>query len=246
MSTYVYGFTHTAHPLPVAGLVGVGAQAPPVRLVRQDGLVAVVSDAPENLRAKRRDLEAHQRVLDALCSAGTVLPMRFGMVAPDDEAVRSELAASAARYTDLLGELAGRTEVNVKGEHREQAILTDVLLRHRELRERNEALRAAGGGAYADRAAFGERVAAAVEQRRDHDAERVLARLRPHASRVRLGPPVDGCFVNASFLVPTTALSAFESSVYQLRDEMAAYADVRWFGPLPPYSFVAEDARTEA
>jgi hypothetical protein len=35
------------------------------RIVRQEGLVAVPSDAPEGLRAKRRDLEAHQGSYDA-------------------------------------------------------------------------------------------------------------------------------------------------------------------------------------
>jgi hypothetical protein len=35
------------------------------RIVRQEGLVAVPSDAPEGLRAKRRDLEAHQDSYDA-------------------------------------------------------------------------------------------------------------------------------------------------------------------------------------
>jgi hypothetical protein len=35
-------------------------------IVRHEGLVAVVSDAPEDLRAKRRDLEAHDEVLEAL------------------------------------------------------------------------------------------------------------------------------------------------------------------------------------
>jgi hypothetical protein len=35
------------------------------RIVRQEGLVAVPSDAPEGLRAKRRDLEAHQVSYDA-------------------------------------------------------------------------------------------------------------------------------------------------------------------------------------
>jgi hypothetical protein len=35
-------------------------------IVRHEGLVAVVSDAPDNLRAKRRDLVAHDEVLEAL------------------------------------------------------------------------------------------------------------------------------------------------------------------------------------
>ena len=54
MSSYVYCVTRASHPLPLEGAVGVGEHAPALRLVREQDLVAVVSDAPENLRAKRR------------------------------------------------------------------------------------------------------------------------------------------------------------------------------------------------
>ena len=63
MSTYVYGFTGSSHPLSIDGMTGVGADAPTLRVLRCGDLAAVVSDAPESLRARRRDLEAHHRIL---------------------------------------------------------------------------------------------------------------------------------------------------------------------------------------
>jgi Gas vesicle synthesis protein GvpL/GvpF len=239
MSTYVYGFTRARHPLPIDGVNGVGEQAPPLRVVRHDDLSAVVSDAPPGLRAKRRDLDAHARVLEALSAAGTVLPMRFGTVAADDEAVEAQLAAEAARYSGLLSRLDGCVEINVKAFHREDEVLRELLREHRELREANAALRAAGGGSHQDKVAFGERIAAALEDRRAQDARRVVAALRPHASEVNLGPPVDGCFANASFLVGSGERKAFEGSLSRLRQELSALVDLRRYGPLPPYSFVA-------
>lgn len=240
MSTYVYGVATATHPLPIDGLTGVGAEKASVRLIREGGLVAVVSDAPDGLRAKRRDLEAHERVLESLCASGTVMPMRFGMVASDDAMVQAELTSKAAQYTDLLAELNDHVELNVKGVHNEDALLGDLLQRRADLRERNDALREAGGGAQ-DRIAFGKQVAAAVEERRGQDADRLVAQLESHASRVRLGPPVDGCFVNASFLVASADREAFDAAVATLREAADGYADVRVFGPLPPYSFVQTD-----
>lgn len=183
MSTYVYAFTGASHPLPIDGLAGVGERKPALRLVRQDGLAAVVSDAPENLRAKRRDVEAHERVLDTLLAAGTVLPMRFGTVAADDDAVKAELASEAKRYTRLLRRLGGKVEVNVKAVHREEAVLRELLLGDRELRKRSEALRASGGGSQQDQVAFGQQVSAALDARRSQDADRVVAELRPRVGR---------------------------------------------------------------
>jgi Gas vesicle synthesis protein GvpL/GvpF len=243
MSTYVYAFTHSAHRLAVDGLTGVGAEAHPLRVVRHDGLAAVVSDAPESLRAKRRDLETHHRVLESLGQGGPVLPMRFGMLAPDDAAVQATLASGADHYRALLGRVDGKVELNVKAIHREEPLLRELLLEHRTLRERSEVLRDNGGGTHADKVAFGERVMAAVEDRRVRDAERVLAALRPHAALVSLGPPAD-CFVNASFLVAAAARPGFDASLARLREELAAVADVRMHGPLPPYSFVAVEPVT--
>lgn len=236
MSTYVYGFTRATHRLAVNGLRGVGSQ--PLRVLSGSGLAAVVSDAPEGLRAKRRDLEAHEAVLDALTAAGTVLPMRFGTVAPRDVAVVTELEANAPRYRQLLAKLAGCVELNVKASHREDAVLGELLQRDRALRERNQALRTRGGGSYDERVEFGEAVAAALAERRAQDASVVVAALRPHASQISVGPDVDGSFVNVSFLVTDSDRTRFDASVSELGRELAGIADVRCYGPLPPYSFV--------
>jgi Gas vesicle synthesis protein GvpL/GvpF len=238
MSTYVYGFTRSSHPLSIDGMTGVGADAPTLRVLRCGGLAAVVSDAPESLRARRRDLETHHRILQTLGTAGTVLPMRFGVVAPDDSTIEAELRVEAAHYCGLLVRLAGKVELNVKGTHRQDAILRALLLENDTLRARNDALRARGGGSYADQVRFGEDLAAALEDRRGEDATEVLARLEPLACDTRLGTEAGG-FVNASFLVDAAARQAFEASFAAPQREMSAIADVRLFGPLPPYSFVS-------
>jgi Gas vesicle synthesis protein GvpL/GvpF len=242
MSSYVYCVTRASHPLPLEAAVGVGRHAPALRLVREQDLVAVVSDAPESLRAKRRDLVKHDAVVGRMHAAGTVLPMRFGMVAPDDEAVRTELRSGARRYGELLSRIDGHVELNVKGVHAEEALLRDVLLRNDALRARAHTLRAADGGGHQDKVAFGEHVAAAVAERGARDAAQVIARLQSHAAQVRRGPPVDGCFVNASFLVASGARPDFDGALSRLRRELPGYASVESYGPLPPYSFVVSEA----
>ena len=85
-------------------------------------------------------------------------------------------------------------------------------------------------------------MAAAVETRRAQDSTTVAAILKPHASAIQIGPLVDGCFVNASFLVATERRAAFDAALQKLRDNVDGYADVQLFGPLPPYSFVTNGA----
>lgn len=63
MGTYVYGIIHASHT-PLPDMDGRGEPPRPVRVLRQGEVAAFVSDAPDQLRPKRRDLLAHQRVLD--------------------------------------------------------------------------------------------------------------------------------------------------------------------------------------
>jgi len=92
---------------------------------------------------------------------------------------------------------------------------------------------------------FGQELAAALEDRRGEDARDVLARLEPHACDTRLGAEAGG-FVNASFLVDAAARQAFELSFAELQREMSEVADLRLFGPLPPYSFVSPPGRSRS
>ncbi|MFE0083712.1 GvpL/GvpF family gas vesicle protein, partial [[Kitasatospora] papulosa] len=59
---YVYAIVPAGQALP-AGAVGVGSPAAALRLVDGGRVTAVVSAAPPQLRARRRDLMAHLEVL---------------------------------------------------------------------------------------------------------------------------------------------------------------------------------------
>ena len=98
MSTYVYGIIRAAHSPPRQDIQGIGDPPRPVRVLREGELAAIVSDAPEELRPKRRDLLAHQRVLDEAGAGGVVLPMRFGSASPDADTVTTVLAFVAIAF----------------------------------------------------------------------------------------------------------------------------------------------------
>ncbi|MEI5528398.1 GvpL/GvpF family gas vesicle protein, partial [Streptomyces brasiliscabiei] len=81
----------------------------------------------------------------------SLLPMRFGSVAPDDASVTAVLAERAKHYRERLGALDGKVEYNVKASHDEEAVLHRVMGENPELRAMTEANRQAGGGSYEDR-----------------------------------------------------------------------------------------------
>ncbi|MCX4547131.1 GvpL/GvpF family gas vesicle protein [Streptomyces sp. NBC_01565] len=235
MSTYVYGIARASQGLPHA-IDGIGEPPLPVRTVRAGELVALVSDAPTELKAKRRDLLAHQRVVIQAQAGGPVLPMRFGGVSPDDDAVGTVLSEHHDQYLERLEALAGRDEFNVKANHDEEAVLFAVLAADPELRARHQANRSAGGGTHEDKLLFGELVARAVSERERADAVLIAETLAPLTRGVHRGPESTGWLANLSFLVDRERREDFLAAVRALH-EQHEHLQVQVTGPLPPYSF---------
>ncbi|MEU9896261.1 GvpL/GvpF family gas vesicle protein [Streptomyces phaeochromogenes] len=237
MSTYVYGITTSSHPSLPDGMEGVGEPARQVRIIKEGDLAAVVSDAPEGLRPKRRDLLAHQNVLAETGAAAAVLPMRFGSLSPDDAAVAGVLAERADHFKERLEALSGKVEYNVKATHDEEAVLHRVMSEHPDVRALTEANRKAGGGSYDDKLRLGEAVVAAVKHREAEDAAELQRVLGPVAAAVSVGPESTGWLANVSFLVERASAEDFIAAVDEVRKGQP-HLEVRLHGPLPPYSFV--------
>ncbi|MGW0332757.1 GvpL/GvpF family gas vesicle protein [Streptomyces sp. NPDC003011] len=237
MSTYVYGITASSHPGLPEGMAGVGDPPLPVRILREGELAAVVSDAPEGLRPKRKDLLAHQNVLSEVGAEGCILPMRFGSVAPDDGTVTGVLAERADHYQERLRTLDGKVEYNVKATHDEEAVLHRVMSESPEIRALTEANRQSGGGSYEQKLQLGEMVVAAVKAREAEDSGEVQRALEPLAEAISVGPESSGWLANVSFLVGRDSAAEFLNAVEEIR-KGHPHLELRVNGPLPPYSFV--------
>lgn len=234
---YLYGVVRTGHRLPDA-LAGVGRPPETLRLLACGATSAVVSAAPDGLRARRRDLLAHQEVLLALAAGGPVLPMRFGSVAPGEDTVREQLTAAEDGHLRALERIAGRRELNVKVSVTEDG-LGALLREDAQVRRLREAVRRRPG--YEANVRLGEAVAAGLERRARQAAADVAAELSALASGTADGPATGDCVRSTSFLVDAEATDTFRAAVERLAHRHREAAVLRLTGPLPCYSFVAAE-----
>lgn len=237
MPTYIYAITAADHPLRLDGLSGVGEPAADLRTVKTRDLGAVVSDTPADLRAKRRDLVAHQSVLERLMADGAALPMRFGLVGPDDEQVRTALDQGKDSYTARLAELDGRLEYNLKVSREEESLLREILTQSAEARRLSEYTRE-NPGAQNEKMALGELVSQEIQARQEAMAKDVAQTLASAAERVSEGEPTKTHFLNVSFLVRRDEAAAFSQAVHEEAERRGEDYAFSLNGPLPPYSFV--------
>lgn len=236
---YVYAIVRPGTVLP-KGLGGVGSPPEALRTISQGRLDVVVSDAPPRLRARRRDLLAHQELLMRLADGGPVLPMRFGMVAPDEQAVLVHVAADESGHAATLDRLAGCVEINVKALPAQDA-LAALVAEEKAVRQLREAARRNPG--YEASLRLGEAIAGALNRRAATAGQHIQRELAPRARAVASGPAVSGCALNLSFLVDRTESDAFLSRAQAFARAHRKHAEIRLAGPLPCYSFVSSDAR---
>ncbi|MEB3961579.1 GvpL/GvpF family gas vesicle protein [Streptomyces kunmingensis] len=233
-SLYVYAVVRAGTALP-KDAAGVGSPPAAPRTVDAGPLAAVVSAAPARLRARRRDLLAHQNLLTELAETGPVLPMRFGAVAPDESALRDRLAAAEAEHLATLERLAGHVEINVKAMPAHDALAALVAGDATVRRLRDEARRRPG---YEANVRLGEAVAAALSRRAAEAGRRALHSLASMARAAATGPDVQGCALNVSFLVARSDTDRFRAAAERLAAAHQEHMELRLAGPLPCYSFV--------
>ncbi|WP_407554625.1 GvpL/GvpF family gas vesicle protein [Streptomyces sp. Pv4-95] len=231
---YVYGTVRADHPVP-PGLRGVGSPPGEVTTCTVGRLTAVISAAPPDLRARRRDLLAHQELLLRLAEDGPVLPMRFGMVAADESAVRRQLADAEDGHLAVLERLAGRVEMNVKVLPANDA-LAALVQEDATVRGLRDAVRRRPS--YQANLRLGEAVAAALARRATEAGREAVSHLAASAHAVAAGPEVAGCLVNTSFLVDRRDSDGFRAEVERLAGHHRNRAELRVAGPLPCYSFL--------
>ncbi|MEU2722485.1 GvpL/GvpF family gas vesicle protein [Streptomyces smyrnaeus] len=239
---YVYGIVHAGRALPPDAR-GVGRPPAPVRLLPVGALAAVVSDVPDDLRARRRDLMAHQDLLMRLGTDAPVLPMRFGMVAEDARTVEEAVAAATAGHLAVLERLCGRTELNLKATPAQSEI--EALVRA-DAGVRRLMTQVRRTPSYEGNVRLGQAVAEGLARRAAEAVEEVLPALTALADDFVRGPDVPGCVLNGSFLVPKAVSERFRAEVERFAAAHAERVELRLTGPLPCYSFVPQDGAEPA
>ncbi|MER5734904.1 MULTISPECIES: GvpL/GvpF family gas vesicle protein [unclassified Streptomyces] len=236
MPLYVYTITAATHPCRTEGLTGVGAEPSPLRQVVAGPLRAVVSDVDEEIRPRRRDLAAHQEVQERLMAQGTVLPLQFGYVAPDDQAVAAVLEERADAYLDALERVRGCAEYHVRAAQEEDALLREILRESPRARELNDRIRAGDADPRLP-LELGEIVATEVRTRQEALASGLVGTLIPFARDHSVRAPADGDLLNLSLLVHDDDKEDFLRAGSRLAEQTPTVT-FRFNGPLPPYSFV--------
>ncbi len=234
---YLFGIVDCAEPKSL-GALGHGEPPAEVIFVPCGSLAAVVGDAKEEYSVpEREDVLAHQKVLEKVMEEYTVLPVRFGTVAPGDAEIRELLRTYDDVLLQEMDRLRGKMEVGLKSFWKKETVLHEV-----EAKVGKVASLKAGGNekkAYEAALKVGRAVQEMVEQWQERYVPAIMKRLETCAETSRLNEVIGvQMLFNASFLIKESARKKFEEELDKISNEYAEKLNFRFVAPLPPYNFV--------
>ncbi len=267
---YLYGITTrqtasrlTTTPPPDASEAlqteGVPIQGVPIQEIQaleQGELAALIRPVPldefsaEAIRARAQDLawleamvREHNQIVERIHQAGTVLPVKFGSVYPNREALRAALAGMHDALLAQLQRLQGCDEWGVHLFAGHQAIQR-LAGAHPTLQRFKDTMAAASPGrAYLLKRKLADEMAALTEEVRSQLAQASYERLARYAVAGQITPRPqkpdeadEHQVLHATFLVQRTNAPTFLAEAQRLIAEQEGLR-CEYSGPWPPYSF---------
>ncbi|HEX3590332.1 MAG TPA: GvpL/GvpF family gas vesicle protein [Pseudonocardiaceae bacterium] len=232
MTLHLYAVVRAGTDLPEHA----GVQGQALDVVRSGELAAVVSPVDPDIEATEADVLAHLDVITTLLGTGPVIPMRFGTIAPDTDAVRREVIdASSDEFTEHLRATSDVVEVLVTIQVDEDAALREVLSH-----DPGFGSASPGAGSMAERIALGEdiagRLAAAVREWSDELVRGACG----HAEAVAPLDTPEHTTARFALLVRRDRLDSVDAELRRLpaaAGQGGVPYDVEYVGPLPPLDF---------
>ncbi len=168
---YLYCLTHSPQPYQFSNL-GMGERGDVVDMIEFMDLGAVVSDTPlKEFEESRRNMMAHTLVLEEAMRQFSILPVRFGTVAPDANAILEQVLKR--RYGELLSsfdEVHNRVELGIKAFWYEEIIFQEIVEQSPPIRALRDSLKGRQTDeTYYERIRLGEMIEAAMEKKREEE-----------------------------------------------------------------------------
>jgi hypothetical protein len=231
-SLYLYAIMDAAAPL--AQVTGIDDQ--PVRRIVHESLAAAVSPVTTTrLRPERRNLMAHQKILTSFGVGRGVLPMRFGVVLPDEATIELILKTHESDLVRQLERVRGRVEMGLRVKWKEEDVFKNILELNPELRHVRDLMSNTREAAIT----LGTHVADALESERQNQQHLLHEAFGSGVVEFCFNAPKnDAQLINAACLIAHARTAEFESGVHRLGAMLDDRYLIDFNGPWAPHNFI--------
>jgi len=189
--------------------------------------------------ALARGLLRHQQVIEEITLEHTVIPMRLGTFACDEDEIKAILAKGYRIIKDIFAKVSGKIEIDVACTWSDFTSTLKQIGEEKEIKEFKESLLSnLKGVTVDDQMKIGVMAKKALDQKRENYAFQIQAVLKTASCNFRDHELMDDKMVaNFAFLIEKAKREEFDRRIEELNDEFNEKLNFRCVGPLPPYSF---------
>ncbi len=241
---YIYGIINSDKEL-FYGLYGINTCAEIYTIPYQD-IAAVVSNS-EVLDYTHmfkdtlaRILVRHQNVIEKIMQLKyTVIPVRLGTFAIDEEEVKCILAKGYSKVEDIFNKISDKKEIDVVATWNDFSSVLKEVGEEKEIKElRDKILINPEGVTVDDQTKIGGMVKNYLDKIKEKYACQIQTSLSKISEDIKVHELMDDTMVaNFAFLINEAKLEDFDNEVEKLNTEFREKLNFRSVGPLPPYSF---------
>jgi hypothetical protein len=221
-----------------------GLEAAAVYAIDSGGLRAVVSDTlSPRVRPERRNITAHQAVLHRLMEQETVLPMRFGVIARNAEAVKKLLETNRKSIKEHFERLHGRVEMGLRVSWDTSNIYEYFVATHPVLREERDEVWNKSNDVHRDRKVELGRLYESLRTADRNDCtQKVKEVLMDYCEDIVENPVKrEKDVMNLACLVERKHMDEFAKGVFQASKLFDNVYLFDYTGPWAPHNFVTLD-----
>lgn len=248
---YLYGLIRATEDMDF-GCMGLEHDGTPARVytLRVESLAAVVSEfsTRQKVLPLRKNLDPHHKVIREVMKTMTIVPMKFGHVAKNEQEIAKALRRNRDGIRAQLDQVDGKVEMGLKVKWDVDNIFEYLVGVDPELQAyRDQIFGRSSAPSQAEKIELGRMFEERLNREREEQTERVSEMFRPCCSDVKVNPPKNEKMVmDLAFLVDRAGLKPFEERVYQVAGTFPAQYVFDYTGPWAPFNFVELDLQSAA
>ena len=185
-------------------------------------------------------LVKHQTVIEKIMKDHTIIPMKFGTFACNDNEVAQVLKRGYSQFKELLTNIDGKIELDVAAIWTDSnGIIKEIGEEDKEIRElKAEIAKKPPSSTLQDRIKIGMMIKDVLDKRREKEQAHIIDFLKEATVDFQKHQVMDDKMVlNCAFLLEKSKEPDFDARLKALDKEYNQKVNFRCVGPLPPYSF---------
>jgi len=241
MGLYIYAIAATGKEQPLE-ISGISEEGGPVSIVCFRDIGVVVSPSPViDYAVSRKNMVAHQTVMETVMKEMPILPVKFSTVGDSVETIREKLLIPRyAEMKELLTYYEDKVELGLKVLWTDpQQVFREIIDENRQIQRLRDRLSSRNGGLQKDQIRLGEMVAGALAKKREQMEKSIGAFFDGLWVEYKKNRPMgDRMITHTVFLVARDKENAFDEAVNRLDESSNGQMKIKYVGPVPPNHFI--------